>query len=103
MGRAVRDAWLQLAFGSVALTVDVVRRLAECRLGSDVRRRRLQRDAVDAARSSGALSDEGDTVVWGTADEGDTVVWGTTDERDTVVWGTSCTDPRLRAGDLEEP
>jgi serine protease AprX len=37
------------------------------------------------------VSDEGDTVVWGTVGE-DTVVWGTADE-DTVVWGTSCSDP----------
>ena len=41
--------------------------------------------AVDAA------SDNGDTVVWGTADL-DTVVWGTADNGDTVVWGTSCND-----------
>jgi serine protease AprX len=30
--------------------------------------------------------------VSGATDEGDTVVWGTADE-DTVVWGTSCSDP----------
>jgi serine protease AprX len=42
-------------------------------------------------------TDQGDTVIWGTADEGDNVVWGTIVEQDgrvawatNVVWGTAC-------------
>jgi serine protease AprX len=42
-------------------------------------------------------TDQGDTVIWGTADEGDNVVWGTIVQQDgrvawatNVVWGTAC-------------
>ena len=41
-------------------------------------------------------TDQGDTVIWGTADEGDNVVWGTIASQagvvwaTNVVWGTAC-------------